>query len=166
MGVRGATASSEAADIVLTVDRLDPVGEVVALARRSQRIALQSVIAGMSMSLVAMGAAAAGLLPAVWGAILQEIIDVAVILNALRALNPSGTVHLGEADAALTRHFQAEHRAIRADNEAVRAAAEALGKPNRPRPPPGSDTCTGTSWTRSSPTRRQNKTCCTQHSIA
>ena len=63
MGVRGATASSEAADIVLTVDRLDRVGEAVALARRTRRIALQSVIAGMSMSLVAMGAAAAGCCP-------------------------------------------------------------------------------------------------------
>ncbi len=40
------------------------------------------------MSLTAMGAAAAGLLPAVWGALLQEAIDVAVILNALRALRP------------------------------------------------------------------------------
>jgi heavy metal translocating P-type ATPase len=128
MGVRGATASSEAADIVLTVDRLDRVGEAVALARRTRRIALQSVIAGMSMSLVAMGAAAAGLLPAVWGAILQEVIDVAVILNALRALIPSGTVHLAEEDAALTRHFQAEHRAIRADIDAVRSAADALGE--------------------------------------
>ncbi len=127
MGVRGATASSEAADIVLTVDRLDRVGDAVAVARRTRRIALQSVIAGMSMSLVAMGAAAAGLLPAVWGAILQEIIDVAVILNALRALIPSGTVHLAAEDAALTRHFQAEHRAIRADIDAVRAAADALG---------------------------------------
>ncbi len=76
MGARGATASSEAADVVLTVDRLDRVGEAVAVARRTRRIALQSVIAGMSMSLVAMAAAAAGLLPAVWGALLQEGIDV------------------------------------------------------------------------------------------
>ncbi len=128
MGVRGATASSEAADIVLTVDRLDRVGEAVALARRTRRIARQSVIAGMSMSLVAMAAAAAGLLPAVWGAILQEVIDVAVILNALRALIPSGAVHMGEEDAALTRKFQAEHSAIRADIDEVRNAADALGE--------------------------------------
>ena len=78
----------EAADAVLTVDRLDRLGEVTALARRTQRIARQSVLAGMAMSLAAMGAAAAGLLPAVWGALLQELIDVAVILNALRALQP------------------------------------------------------------------------------
>ena len=128
MGVRGATASSEAADIVLTVDRLDRVGEALALARHTRRIALESVIAGMSMSVVAMAAAAAGLLPAVWGAILQEIIDVAVILNALRALIPSRSVHMNEEDAALARHFQTEHSAIRADIDAVRNAADALGE--------------------------------------
>jgi len=128
MGARGATASSEAADVVLTVDRLDRVGEAVAIARRTRRIAQQSVIAGMTMSLVAMGAAAAGLLPAVWGAILQEGIDVAVILNALRALLPTDIVRLGEEDAALTRRFRGEHLGIRADIEEVRSAADALGE--------------------------------------
>lgn len=88
MGARGSTASSEAADAVLTVDHLARLGDVAALARRTRRIALQSVLAGMGMSLAAMGAAAAGLLPAVWGALLQEAIDVAVILNVLRALRP------------------------------------------------------------------------------
>jgi len=78
----------EAADAVLTVDHLGRLGEVAALARRTRRIARQSALAGMGMSLAAMGAAAAGLLPAVWGALLQEAIDVAVILNALRALRP------------------------------------------------------------------------------
>src|SRR6266851_911144 len=85
MGARGATASSQAADAVLTIDRLDRLGEVTALARRTRRIARQSVLAGMAMSLVAMAAAAAGLLPAVWGALLQEGIDVAVILTARRS---------------------------------------------------------------------------------
>jgi heavy metal translocating P-type ATPase len=126
MGARGATASSEAADIVLTVDRLDRVGEAMLVARRTRRIARQSVIAGMSMSLVAMAVAAAGRLPAVWGAVLQEVIDVAVILNALRALIPSGSLHMDERDAAITRQFQSEHRAIRADLDAVRDAADAL----------------------------------------
>ena len=86
MGAAGASAASEAADAVLTVDRLDRLGEVAAVARRTRAIALQSVLAGMAMSLAAMGVAAAGLLPPVWGALLQEGIDVAVILNALRAL--------------------------------------------------------------------------------
>ena len=128
MGARGATASSQAADAVLTVDRLDRLGEVTALARRTRRIALQSVLAGMAMSLAAMGAAAAGLLPAVWGALLQEGIDVAVILNALRALRPGATgTRLAAADAALTRRFQGEHETIRAAIEQLRVVADTLG---------------------------------------
>ena len=59
MGARGSTASSEAADAVLTVDHLGRLGDVAALARRTRRIALQSVLAGMGMSLAAMAAAAA-----------------------------------------------------------------------------------------------------------
>jgi soluble P-type ATPase len=127
LGATGTTASSEAADAVLTVDRLDRLGEVRALARRTRNIALQSVLAGIAMSLAAMGAAAAGLLPAVWGAVLQEGIDVAVILNALRALRPGQAhTHLRPEDAALTRRFQHEHVAIHADIDQLRAAAEAL----------------------------------------
>jgi heavy metal translocating P-type ATPase len=127
MGARGATASSEAADVVVTADRLDRVGEARFLAHRSRAIALQSVIAGMAMSLAAMGLAAFGLLPAVWGAILQEGIDVIVILNALRALRPSRAhIHLGDRDVALSRRFQTEHQAIRADIERLRAAADSL----------------------------------------
>jgi hemerythrin-like domain-containing protein len=126
MGARGATASSEAADAVLTVDHLDRLGEAAAVARRTRRIALQSVLAGMGMSLAAMGAAAAGLLPAVWGALLQEGIDVAVILNALRALRPVAAGRLTAADAALTRRFRAEHQSIRADIEQLKLAADAL----------------------------------------
>jgi len=86
MGARGATASSEAADIVITVDRLDRLAEAVGIARHSRSIAVQSVVAGMGMSLVAMVVAAFGFLPVVAGALLQEAIDVAVILNSLRAL--------------------------------------------------------------------------------
>ena len=127
MGARGATASSEAADAVLTVDHLGRLGEAATLARRSRRIAMQSVLAGMGMSVAAMGLAAAGLLPAVWGALLQEAIDVAVILNALRALRPVASAErLTAADAALTRRFRAEHQLIRADIEQLRIAADAL----------------------------------------
>jgi soluble P-type ATPase len=126
MGARGSTASSEAADAVLTVDHLGRLGEAAVLARRTRRIALQSVLAGMGLSLAAMGAAAAGLLPAVWGALLQEAIDVVAILNALRALLPVADGRLTAADAALTRRFRAEHQFIRADIEQLRAAADAL----------------------------------------
>lgn len=130
MGARGATASSEAADAVLTVDELARLGEVAVQARRTRRIALQSVLAGMGLSLAAMAAAAGGLLPAVWGALLQEAIDVAVILNALRALAPvPPEVRLTPADEDLTRRFRAEHQAIRADTEQLKSAAQALGEP-------------------------------------
>ena len=127
MGARGATASSQAADAVLTVDRIDRLGEVAAVARRTRRIAVQSVLAGMALSVAAMGAAAAGLIPAVWGALLQEGIDVAVILNALRALRLPRARRLSPADAALTQRFQGEHERIRADIEELRATADSLG---------------------------------------
>ena len=131
MGARGSTASSEAADAVLSVDHLGRLGEVAALARRTRRIALQSVLAGMGLSLAAMGAAAAGLLPAVWGALLQEAIDVAVILNALRALRPPAPdVRMTAAHTALTSRFRAEHQAIRADIDQLRTTADALGSPD------------------------------------
>jgi heavy metal translocating P-type ATPase len=128
MGARGSTASSEAADAVLTVDRLNRLGEVAAISRRTRRIARQSVLAGMGLSLAAMGVAAAGLLPAVWGALLQEAIDVAVILNALRALRSATlAAPLAPADAALTQRFRTEHEMVHADIDQIRAAADALG---------------------------------------
>ncbi|WP_313532247.1 heavy metal translocating P-type ATPase [Shinella sp.] len=86
MGARGTASSSEAAGVVLLVDELGPLAKAVAIARRSRRIALQSVSAGLALSIGAMVAAAFGYMQPVEGAILQEVIDVAVILNALRAL--------------------------------------------------------------------------------
>ena len=86
MGARGASASSEAADVVILVDRLDRVSDALTIAKRTHGIALQSIVAGMGMSGIAMCIAAIGLLPPVAGALTQEVIDVAVILNALRAL--------------------------------------------------------------------------------
>jgi P-type E1-E2 ATPase len=86
MGVRGTASSSEAAGVVLLVDELAPLVRAMTVARRSRQIALQSVSAGLGLSIAAMAAAALGYLPPVQGALLQELIDVAVILNALRAL--------------------------------------------------------------------------------
>ncbi len=86
MGARGAAASSEAADVVVLVDELSRLPQAMAAARRARAIALQSVAVGLGLSFVAMLVAAAGYLPPVQGAVLQEAIDVAVILNALRAL--------------------------------------------------------------------------------
>ena len=86
MGAKGAAASAEAADVVLLVDQLDRVLPAIRIARRSRRIALESVAVGMGLSIAAMVAAALGFLAPVQGALLQEAIDVAVIFNALRAL--------------------------------------------------------------------------------
>jgi heavy metal translocating P-type ATPase len=86
LGARGSAASSEAADAVLLTDRLDRLADAMGIARRARGIALQSVYFGIGLSMVAMGFAAFGYLEPVKGALLQEAIDVAVILNALRAL--------------------------------------------------------------------------------
>ena len=86
MGTAGATASSEAADAVIVVDSVERVAGAVEIGRRSLGIARQSVLVGMGLSGVAMIAAAAGFIPPLAGALLQEGIDIAVIGNALRAL--------------------------------------------------------------------------------
>lgn len=89
MGASGATASAQAAGVVLLVDRLDRLVEALDIARRTRHIARQGVLVGMGMSLLAMVVAAFGYLPPLIGAIVQEGIDVVIIINALRALMPS-----------------------------------------------------------------------------
>jgi heavy metal translocating P-type ATPase len=84
----GATVSSESADAVITVERISRVADAIAIARRTSRIAKQSVAAGIGLSGCGMVLAALGLLAPVEGALAQEAIDVAVIVNALRALRP------------------------------------------------------------------------------
>lgn len=79
-------AAAEAADVVLLQSGLNGVVTALEVARRSKTIALQSVAAGIGLSAVAMVFAGVGLLPPVQGALIQEAIDVAVVLNALRAL--------------------------------------------------------------------------------
>jgi heavy metal translocating P-type ATPase len=86
MGARGTAASAEAADVVILVDHLDRIVPAMEIARRSRFIALEGIFAGMGLSLIGMVAAALGYLTPVQGALIQEAIDVAVILNALRAL--------------------------------------------------------------------------------
>ena len=86
MGATGSAAASESADAILLADDLTRLAEGLRAARRARAIAVQSVVAGLGLSLAAMVAAALGYLPVVQGALLQELIDVAVILNALRAL--------------------------------------------------------------------------------
>jgi heavy metal translocating P-type ATPase len=86
MGTGGATVSSETADAVITVERVGPRPGAGPPGRRALLIARQSVLAGMGLSFIAMGVASAGYLPPIAGALLQEVIDLGVILNALRAL--------------------------------------------------------------------------------
>jgi heavy metal translocating P-type ATPase len=84
----GGGISAEAADAVLLADDPTRVAEAIAISRRTLRLARQSIWAGLGLSGVAMGVASLGYLPPVAGALLQEGIDVAVILNALRAAFP------------------------------------------------------------------------------
>lgn len=129
MGARGATASSEAADIVLTTNRLERLADAMDIARWSRHIAMQSAIAGMTLSLLAMAIAALGYLPPAAGALLQEGIDVAVILNALRAVrgNPATELQLAAGTQQLLRRFAAEHDQLRDAIGLLRTAADRLG---------------------------------------
>jgi heavy metal translocating P-type ATPase len=126
MGARGASASSEAADVVILVDRIDGVSDAIRLAKRTRRIALQSIIAGMGMSAVAMGFAAFGFLPPVAGALTQEVIDVAVILNALRALSPGRKSSHPTMPAATGTALRLEHERVEAALDHLREIADAL----------------------------------------
>lgn len=128
LAARGATASSEAADIVLTVDRVDALADAILIARRSKGIALQAVLVGMGLSLVAMAAAAVGLLPPAAGAVVQEVIDVLAIGIALRAVLP-GKVHtiaMPPEDVATAVKLRAEHDAVLPVIEQIRSVADAL----------------------------------------
>ena len=98
MGARGAAASAEAADVVLLVDNLARLLPGLMIAHGARRIAFQSVVAGIGLSVAGMIAAASGYLSPVEGAVLQEVIDVAVILNALRALRIDPGVLFEQAD--------------------------------------------------------------------
>lgn len=85
MGAKGATAASESADVVILVDDIGKVVEAIAVARRTVAVALQSIWLGIAASIVLMCIAAFGVIPAVVGALLQEVVDLATILAALRA---------------------------------------------------------------------------------
>ncbi|MGO4599459.1 heavy metal translocating P-type ATPase [Terrabacter sp. 2RAF25] len=128
LAARGATASSEAADVVLTVDRVDAIADAILIARRSRRIALEAVLVGMGLSLVAMVAAAAGLLPPAAGAVLQEGIDVLAIGIALRALLPTRlhSVPMSADDIATARRLREGHEVAIAAVEQIRTVADAL----------------------------------------
>ena len=126
MGARGATASSEAADVVILVDRLDRVAEAVKIARRTRSIARQSIIAGMAMSGLAMIAAALGWLTPVAAALTQEGIDVLVILNALRALFSGERSGLRAGPSISAEGLRHDHRTLERGLDRLREIADAL----------------------------------------
>jgi P-type E1-E2 ATPase len=84
----GGGISAEAADAVILADDPTRIGEAIRISRRTLRLARQSIWTGLGLSGAAMFVASLGYIPPVAGAILQEAIDVAVILNALRAAFP------------------------------------------------------------------------------
>ncbi|KOV38998.1 hypothetical protein ADK60_01190 [Streptomyces sp. XY431] len=105
------------------------------IAVRARRIAVQSAAGGMALSLLAMVAALFGLLPPAVGAPLQEAIDVAVILNALRALLPArGARPALEPDTEdLIHRFATEHDDLRDTLDLIREAAGLLTTEHGPR---------------------------------
>ena len=84
MGAHGTAVSAEAADVVLLVDDIGRVGDAMAISRRMRRIALQSIGVGLGVSFALMVVASLGHITPAAGAVMQEALDAAVILNALR----------------------------------------------------------------------------------
>ena len=131
MGARGATASSEAADVVLTTDRLDRLVEAIQIAQRCRAIAGQSVLVGMGLSLAAMAAAAAGYLLPVAGALLQEGIDLVAIASSLRALGAGRRARVRARQRRiltpqLAERLYAEHRRLAPVLERLRNLADQI----------------------------------------
>ncbi|MBX7444546.1 MULTISPECIES: heavy metal translocating P-type ATPase [unclassified Arthrobacter] len=87
MGAKGATAASESADVVVMLDDLSKVAQAVAIGKRTVAVALVSIWTGIGLSIGLMAVAMTGYIPAVTGALLQELVDLATILNGLRALH-------------------------------------------------------------------------------
>jgi len=126
LGARGASASSEVADVVILADRLDRVSDAIVIAQRARRIAVESIVAGMGLSALAMLAAMVGWLAPVPAAIFQEVIDVVVILNALRALNPAGGRVRRTIPAAVGREMHHNHVALVRGLDRLRSIADEL----------------------------------------
>ncbi len=87
MGARGSTAASETADVVIMADDLSKTAQAMSISQRTMKVALESIWLGIALSVGLMLVAAFGYLPAIAGAATQEIVDLAAILNALRALS-------------------------------------------------------------------------------
>jgi heavy metal translocating P-type ATPase len=126
LGARGASASSEAADVVILTNRLDRVGDAIVVAQRARRIAVESIVVGMGLSTLAMLAATVGWLAPVPAAIVQEVIDVAVILDALRALQPASGRARRKIPELTARDLQRTHVLLLRSLDRLRSIADAL----------------------------------------
>lgn len=103
MGAKGATAAGEAADAVILVDSLAKVVHAVEIGRHTVRVALTAIWIGIALSIALMLVAMTGVIPAVAGALIQELVDLATILYALRALRgpltPEGDIAVADPGA-------------------------------------------------------------------
>ncbi len=88
LGARGSTAASESADVVIMLDNIEQVAVGVDIAKRTMRIAKQAIMTGIIMSVILMFIFATGKFPPIYGAAIQELVDVVVIVYALRAHGP------------------------------------------------------------------------------
>jgi cation transport ATPase len=93
---KNSDVTAEAADAVIFETSLRKVDELIHIGRRMKRIALQSAIGGMALSVVGMLIAATGHLSPVAGAVTQEVIDVVALLNALRVALPGNDLESDE----------------------------------------------------------------------
>jgi heavy metal translocating P-type ATPase len=91
LGARGETAASESADMVILLDDVSKVAQVHGIAKRTFAVAQQSILVGIAMSVVLMLVFSTGHFRPLYGAILQEMVDVVVIFNALRAHSGGAT---------------------------------------------------------------------------
>ena len=85
LGARGSTAASESADMVIMLDDISRVASAHKIAKRTFSVARQSILIGIALSILLMIVFATGKFPPIYGALLQEVVDVTVIFNALRA---------------------------------------------------------------------------------
>jgi cation transport ATPase len=90
---RRATAAGDAADVVILVDSLRPVADALAIGRHTLQVALTAIWIGIGLSVGLMLVAMTGIIPAVTGALIQELVDLATILYALRALGRPDLEH-------------------------------------------------------------------------
>jgi heavy metal translocating P-type ATPase len=113
----GGGVTTEAADVIILIDSLDRVADALGISRRTMAIARQSIRVGLGLSGLFMIVAAFGVLPPVIGAGVQEVIDVAVILNALRSSqDPRGPRGLSGQSSGVARKPEGRNEALVGDH--------------------------------------------------